>query len=801
MLRERPLLIPLSALVAGLSLSDVGGMRLPLSAVVAALCCLALSCLLRGRLVVGVFTALFFFIWGVYALTPWKTPPVSPYAIQQYAGPVPVIVEGIVLSRPVATSAGSSFAMRLETVIRSGVAVPAQGNLLVSVSSGDTPLARGDRIRLATRIVLPRRLGLPGEFDYPRHLAFQGISALGRVATADEIVLMRAAAEASPLRRIDLAARRLGEFIRLSQPEPEVSSVLAALLIGDQKRIPEQLNAAYTRAGVNHILSISGFHVAIIAFFIVQISLFVATRSEWLALRFNLRRLVLLLSLPAMVLYLVLTGTAPATARSVIMLVAFVLALYAERETDPVDALLLSALVLLAINPPSLFDVSFQLSFLALWGIVILVPAAMERCTTISRGWLRTLLQFVAASCAASLATAVPVLFYFNQASLNGILANFLIVPLLGYGAVLAGFCALPFVVCFPPLAHLLLWLAGKLVVLSNWLIALFNHMPLVQSHAITRLDMLACLLFMSGLTFIRGRRLKIAFCALLPVAAIGIHLAAASPQDGRLHITMLSVGQGEALLIRAPDGSVTLVDGGGYLHDTGRDFGERTLGPALSRLGVERIDHLLLTHSHPDHLGGLPFVARTVAVGEFRETVRGGMGEQYERLLAALSGNGVPVGRLSAGDRLSLGGGVLLTVLSPGPAPRDSYPRDEMSMNDESLVFRLTYGAFSMLFTGDAGFEAEDRMLSEKAELASVVLKVGHHGSRFSTSEAFLSRVAPRAALISAGSGNSFGLPAPATLALLARRGIRIYRTDRDGTIEVVSDGRAWVISTPWPP
>jgi len=96
---------------------------------------------------------------------------------------------------------------------------------------------------------------------------------------------------------------------------------------------------------------------------------------------------------------------------------------------------------------------------------------------------------------------------------------------------------------------------------------------------------------------------------------------------------------------------------------------------------------------------------------------------------------------------------------------------------------------------------EAEDRMLSEKAELASVVLKVGHHGSRFSTSEALLGRVAPRAALISAGSGNSFGLPAPSTLALLARRGIRIYRTDRDGTIEVLSDGRAWAISTPWPP
>ncbi|HEX9080481.1 MAG TPA: DNA internalization-related competence protein ComEC/Rec2 [Desulfuromonadaceae bacterium] len=802
MLRERPLLIPLAALAAGLAIGDAGGMLLPCSAVAAAFCCLLLSCLVRGRLVFGTATALFFLVWGAYALTPWKSPPASPCDVRQYAGAGPVIVEGVVQSRPVASAEGGSFVMGLEKVVREGVVVPACGNLMVSVTSGDISLARGDRVRLGTRIVLPRRLGLPGEFDYPRHLSFQGIAALGRVAAQDEIVLMQGAAEDSPLRRIDLAARRLGDFIRTSQQDIRISSVLAALLIGDQKRIPEDLGAAYTRAGVNHILSISGFHIAIIAFFIAQFGLLIATRSETLALRFNLRRLVLLFTLPAMALYLFLTGGAPATARSVIMLTAFVLALYAEREADPVNALLLSALVLLAINPPSLFDVSFQLSFLALWGIVIVVPPVMERLSAIGRGWLRTLLQFVATSCAASLATAVPVLFYFNQASLNGILSNFLIVPLLGYGAVLAGFCALPFVSLFPPMAHLLLWPAGKLVALSNWLIMLFARLPLLHCHAVTRLDMLAWLLFMAGLTFIPGRRLKTAFCLLPVSAAVLVHLAGSSPGDGRLHITMLSVGQGEALLIRTPDGGTTLVDGGGYLHENGRDFGERTLGPALFTLGVERIDRILLTHSHPDHLGGLPFVIRTLPVGEFLETARGGGGEEYQRLHTILRSRGVPVGHLSAGDRLDLGGGAVLTVLSPGSALRGvPSPVDEMGMNDESLVFRLAYGGFSMLFTGDAGFEAEKRIMASRADLTSVVLKVGHHGSRFSTSETFLGRVAPRAALISAGSGNGFGLPAPATLALLEKRGIRTYRTDRDGTIDVASDGRAWDISTPWRP
>lgn len=802
MLRERPMLIPLLALAAGLTIADIADVLLPLSSVAASLCCLALACFSRSRLLLSVCTFAFFFIWGLYALTPWKGGESLQGTVQSYVSPAPVTVEGIVCSRPAVSTNGGSFILRMEGLLQEGNPIPVRGDLLMYVSTGDVTFTRGDRVRLATRIVLPRRLRLPGEFDYPRYLSFQGIGAIGRVASMDDIVLMRGAAEDSALRRLDLAARRMGDFIRASQPATEVSSVLAALLIGDQKRIPEQLAAAYTRAGVNHILSISGFHIGIIAFFIVQAALLLATRSERLALSFNLRRLVLLLSLPAMVAYLFLTGAAPATARSVIMLTIFILAMYAERETDPVNALLLSALALLAVNPPTLFDVSFQLSFLALWGIVIIVPLVMERCNSIRQGWLRTLFQFTATSCAASFATAIPVLFIFNQASMNGVIANFLIVPLLGYGAVLAGFCALPFVGIWPPAAHLLLWTAGKLVVLSNCLIMYLSELPVMRFHGVTRLDMLAFLAFMSVLTFIHGRRLKSALCAFLPAAAVVAHLAAPSPVDGRLHITMLSVGQGESILIRMPHGEVMLVDGGGYLHDNGRDFGERTLAPALYKLGVRRIDRMLLTHSHPDHLGGLPFIAGTLPVAEFWEAAPGGAGEGYERLRAILEKRGIPLRRLSAGETLSFGGDVSLAVLWPPPFLCQSRTlTDEMGMNDESLVFRLTYGAFSMLFTADAGFAAEERIAAGKGELASAVLKIGHHGSRFSTSGAFLDRVSPGIAMISAGSGNNFGLPSPATLSLLEARGIRTYRTDRDGTIELVSDGHTWSVTTPFGP
>lgn len=799
---ERPLLIPFIALISGLTLSIHFNYSVTLQTVISCFLLLIASVFLRPRLPFVICVALLILTWGLYCTTSWQRPMTLPDYAAAFLTPRTVILEGVVDSRPAARQKDSglttSFVLDLEGVVEERRFTPQQGRVLVTVN-GEFAHDRGDRVRLMAVVRVPQPLGLPGEFDYQRHLAYQDIHAVAYARSPQLVLLMRLGAHDSIQRRADIMARRLGEFIRSSIADQRLSSIVSALIIGDQKRIPSDLADAYSRAGVVHILSISGFHISIIALFASQALLMLLTRVEYLALRFNLRRSVLLLSLPLMLGYLLLTGAAPATVRSVLMLCLFVAVLYAEREPDPVNALLLSALLMVLVYPQSVFDVSFQLSFLALWGIVLMVPPVAERLRHVKHRWISAVLILLTTSCAATIATAVPVLYHFGQTSLNGILANFLIVPLLGYVAVLAGFCALPFVVLLPPLAHLLFWLTAKVVLLSNWIIGMFAKLPQIIFYGVSELDFALLLLLMLALTLLGSFRKKLVMALIMVVSATAVHWLTAVKADGRLHLTMLSVGQAESMLLRFPDGSNMLVDGGGYLYDNGLDFGERLLAPALYKMGVKHIDTMLVTHCHPDHIGGLPYLARNMRVGRLM-IGPDPAGAEYDKLISALSVQGTKIVTISAGDSLPLADGVDMQVYAPEKPLGNRVKRPaDTDLNEQSLVFRVRHGRNGIIFTGDAGAESESNILGQNVPLEANLLKVGHHGSRNSTTEPFLKKVAPQYALISAGRDNRFGLPAPETVEQLKQHGVKVYRTDVSGSIEMVSDGSSWQVKTPY--
>lgn len=822
---ERPLLIPLGSLVAGLCTADLLEAVPPLWALWALLVTTLAACFVTSRLPFLLSSTLLFFVWGALSLKPFLEPFDK---LSLYAADRPVLIQGTVERRSEGLSSGGGRVyVNVDRLSLEPGERAVTGKLLVYIKEGRARLATGDRILFQSKIRKPRMYGLPGEMDYPRRLAYQGVFATGFVAAAEELVLIRAGD--GWRHDIDLLSFRLGDFIRRSAPGVE-GAVLKALLLGDKGDIPEELNEAYARSGVNHILSISGFHVGILFLCIFHFLFLLARRSEFLALHLNLRRALLVVSLPVVIFYLFLSGAASATVRSVLMIAAFTAAIHLKREMEPVNSVMLAASIILFSAPETFFDVSFQLSFLAIWGLVVLAPPLAAPFAVKGRKF-RWLALLIAASAAAILATLVPVAYYFHRVSFIGLLSNLVIVPLMGYGAVVAGFVSLPLSFPVPEAAGLLVRLAAYMVTLSDTIVLHLARAPVLTGYAPGKIDIFIACLALCAATFPGTRRRRlVATAALLVVLAVRA-VPAATAGDGTLQVYFLSVGQGDASLVRLPDGKWMMVDGGGRAGDTEERVGERLLLPTLASLGVGRIDFLVLTHEHPDHLQGVLYIAQHYEVGELWESGVQSPTPEYQELKWLCAARGIPVRRVTASVPPFAAGNAVVEPLWPLSNASKTSPRTFLShsqpstparpepalrhrgdlaghrapafsgdANESSLVFRLRHGRSSVLFTGDLGAQSERELMEQGKPLRSTILKVGHHGSRYASTDAFLSAVSPKAAVISAGFKNPFHLPAGATLMRLQRHGIRVYRTDLDGTVKVVCGAEGDVtVSTPW--
>jgi competence protein ComEC len=262
------------------------------------------------------------------------------------------------------------------------------------------------------------------------------------------------------------------------------------------------------------------------------------------------------------------------------------------------------------------------------------------------------------------------------------------------------------------------------------------------------------------------------------------------------LTVVVLDVGQGDSILIRSPAGRNVLIDAGGELgaERSGWDVGRMRVVPALRRAGVRRLDVVILSHPHEDHVGGLPAVTENIPVGLVLDPGVPHPSPSYARFLKAVEARRIPYRLARAGLRVDLGGGVLLTILYP-PEPAPAIDGDPVHAG--MAVARLDYGRAAALLTGDLEAPGERFLLDFAAPVDAQVLKVGHHGSRTSTSPEFVARVRPQIAVISAGADNAFGHPHLVTLETLAAAGVTVYRTDLDGAITMTSDGAGWRVTT----
>ncbi len=795
---ERPLFLPLLSTIVGLVTADLFLYFVPeLFLYLSLAATLPFLFLKRNSLFLAALS-FFFFSWGNLSLKPFLLQESSTEEIVHMVTDDPVTLEGVIDSRPETSEKGSRLYLRVERLYRDKSYAIVSGRILLFVAEGKGDFYTGDRVRFISCIKAPRNFGLPGEFDYVRYLAYRRVHCTAFVKSCKDILLIRKRVDYSLQNIVDGLAADFGRFINRSAPGEE-GSILQALLLGDMGSISKTTKDAYTRTGVNHILSISGFHISIVVFFIFHALLLVARSSEFLLLHCNIRRLILILTIPVIIFYLLLSGGAPATARSVIMVIAFITAMLLGRDVDPLNSLMLAAMIIIAGSPPVLFDLSFQLSFLALWGIVVLTPLFIAPFKKIEGTLRYKLLLFFMVSAAATCVTLLPVAYNFHRTTLTGLISNFFIVPLMGYGAVVLGFSALPFIYVFPSLAKLLLVTAAVLVQLSNFIINQLARLPVLPLLNPTRFDLLLFFVFLVLITFIKRNRMKLVSCSSVTVLFIIVKLVTppVNGYDRILAITFFSVGQGESTLISFPNGKRMLIDGGGSFREGGMDPGERLLAPALWRMGVDRLDYVVLSHPHPDHLNGLKFILANFDVGEFWESGFPFSSEDYVNIKRSLAARHIPVRAIHAATAPIDIGETRIEPLAPFlPAVTPLADRG-VDLNESSLVFRLKYAGFSVLFTGDIGSVTEGKLVLHPEYLACAVLKIPHHGSCYSSTLPFLTAASPKVALISAGYKNSFGLPSRQTMLHLDNLSVKVYRTDLDGTIQLSCGQKGYTVST----
>jgi len=684
---------------------------------------------------------------------------------------VPVVkVEGRLAEEPVRWASGRTrLILDVDGFFDEADRRPASGRLQVTLYGETAAVGEGQRVSVELKLARPRGFRNPDAFDYPAFLRREGILLVGS-GRAESLVPLTPDEPPWPVRVKRWAVAVIGAHL------PETSAaLLAGLILGEKTGLPAETDEAFRRAGVYHILAVSGFNVALLAssVFFVLSALGVSRRTTAVAAGV------------ALVGFALVVGGQASVLRATVMGLLLLTAMLLDRESQLMNALALAALVLLVWRPGDLWDPGFQLSFAATAGIIYLTPSITSWLA--ARGWPAWLATAVAVSVGAQAAVTPVMLAHFNQLSLVGIVANLVVVPVAAVGTTL-GMLALLVALASAAAADVLfqaLWLALLALRAAVWAAAAVPaamiHLPAPGWTAI--LSWCGLLVLMPVLDARRWTRVAAAGCL---AAALALSIWPwVRPGDGRLRVTFLDVGQGDAILVELPEGPRLLVDGG-PAGARRLDVGERVLAPFLWNRPALRLDAVAVSHSDPDHSGGLRAVLTRFRVGELWENGRWGPGS--EETLRAAERSGACRRTLVAGQRMWLGS-ALVTVLNPdGTQSLDEPP--PKGENEESLVLRLDWRGFSLLLTGDLGRPGEERVLASHAPVRALALKVGHHGSRFSSTDEFLAATRAAVAVISVGARNPFRHPTPEALGRLEAAGARVYRTDRDGAVVLETDG-----------
>jgi competence protein ComEC len=651
--------------------------------------------------------------------------------------------------------------------------------------SGD--VARGDVLTLVTQLA-PTQLFFDPDLPDPRPFAARG----GATASGAAVMIATETRASSLPAAIDRLRARVRARIAATYGDA-VAPLARALVLGEEDLDPED-GEAFRRSGLAHLLAVSGTHLVLVVLGLVAGLRAVLVRIPPLAGRLDAGRISAAIGVAIAFLYADFAGGSGSAMRAAWMVSALLGARALGRRGSAPRALGLSAIAMAALDPLVAFDLSFLLSIAATAGLFTLGPPIAAWLGRVLPSWLAWLASPVSASVAASTACAPLIASMSPSLPVAGLVANvvavpvgeaaalplclshvlFGAIPLLERGTALSASGALLFVRAIARASSSLAW--GAVPVPPPTL--------LQGAIVVVGVAAVAC----AGPWRWRSR-LALVVAALL--LAEGVARRDGAPK-GELRVTFLDVGQGDAALVDLPDGALMLVDGGGLVGSP-VDVGRSVIAPTLRARRRSRVDVAVLSHPHPDHFLGLASALPTVDVGELWDTGQGeleGAGPVYAGLLASVRARGGVVRRPEdlCGERPL--GGATVSVLAPCPGIEPL-----SGANDNSFVVRIAYGERAVLLVGDAEHAEEARLLAAGARVRADVLKVGHHGSRTSTTRAFLDAVRPALAVVSSGVRNRFGHPHRPTLATLDAAGVAIHRTDRQGAAIWATDGKvAWL-------
>ncbi len=821
---QRPLIPLLCAFVVGIATGHycrIADTALEISLLLT-LVLLLIAAINRTEELIVVLVIVSLFFLGILNVNMYLYQDTRAEHVINYIGKEKVILEGVICENPETSPDRTELTVSARRLITDSEDISVEGLILLNVE-GHQDFKYGDAIRFTTRLKAPHNFQNPGGFDYVRYLKYKGIMVRGFIKDAKKIVILRENQGNIFKQRLERFRSSLKKFIMENSPSPE-GEIIQAMILGDQKEIPKEVMENFNRTGTTHIIAISGFNIGIIAFLSFIVIKIIMKSSPYLLLRFNIVKVSTIVAIVPVIIYTFIAGGGISVVRATIMAITFMIAIICVKDRDLYNSLLLAALVILAISPPSLFDISFQLSFIAVWAILFITPTLTALIPEINRDlmpkhrvWAATICKnivvFIIVSLSATLGTLPLIVFYFNRVSTVVLLSNLFVVPILGIIAIpvcMAIVIAAPF---SEWLALVLLKISSFLVKTSIFMVDSFASFPgasfflstptFLEISAYYLLLVVAVRLVDSwkdrrGVTDERARFLNPRWLQLAAAALLGFFLIDASYLYLRdrgvsnLTVTAIDVGQGSSTLVRLPGGKRMLVDGGG-MYDNKFDIGKYVVAPYLWNERIKDIDIVVLTHPHPDHLNGLLYIISNFAVKEVWTNGESVESDTYYDFMRFIKERKILHRIVSEKvDPLTFDG-VRIDILNPKETiPSTNRPsRHFENTNNDAIVIRLTMGNVSILLPADISERSEMRIIDiHKDNIRSDVLFAPHHGGFTSSNILFLNVVRPRIAVISCGRDNVYHDPHPDVLKRYLRLGVTALRTDINGNINLTTDG-----------